>query len=61
MSAIFSQQLLQFYKELSPPGKLPPGVNILYPQQDAAVMCLLEQFLASFYDDNNQRRLINGL
>jgi len=61
MSAIFSQQLLQFYKELSPPGKLPTGVNILYPQQDAAVMCLLEQFLASFYDDNNQRRLMLGI
>jgi len=61
MSAIFSKQLLQFYKELSPPGKLPTGVNILYPQQDAAVMCLLEQFLTVFYHDTNQRRLMLGI
>jgi hypothetical protein len=61
MSALFSQQLLQFYKELRPPVKLPPGVNVLYPQQDAAVICLLEQFLKAFYYDSKQRRLMLGI
>lgn len=61
MSALFSQQLLKFYKGLKPPAKLPAGVTVLYPQQDEAVMCLLEQFLTTFYNDNKQRRLMLGI
>jgi Domain of unknown function (DUF4918) len=61
MPEIFAEQLLKFYKELDPPKKLPRGVGILYPQQNAAVMNLAERFLLTFYNDNNSRRLMLGI
>ena len=61
MSPSFNQQLLQFYNQLKPPVKLPREVEILYPQQQATVMKLVEQFLLKFYNDHNQRRLMLGI
>jgi hypothetical protein len=57
----FADQLLQFYKQLQPPAKLPRDIEILYPQQNAEVMNLVEQFLLAFYNDNNPRRLMLGI
>ena len=61
MQVKFAYQLLQFYKQLQPPAKLPRGVQILYPQQNTEVMKLVEQFLLKFYNDNNSRRLMLGI
>jgi Domain of unknown function (DUF4918) len=61
MQTTFADQLLQFYKQLQPPAKLPRGVGILYPQQDGEVMKLVEQFLQAFYNDSNSRRLMLGI
>jgi Domain of unknown function (DUF4918) len=61
MQTTFADQLLQFYKQLQPPAKLPGSIGILYPQQNAEVMDLVEQFLKSFYNDSNSRRLMLGI
>lgn len=61
MPEIFASQLLQFYKNLQPPVKLPKGVGILYPHQSAEVMKLVEQFLTAFYTDDHSRRLMLGI
>ena len=61
MPAKFAPQLLQFYKQLQPPVRLPTGVTVLYPQQNAAVINILEQFLMTFYNDSRSRRLMLGI
>jgi hypothetical protein len=54
-------QLLQFYQQLQPPVKLPQGVEVLYPQQNAAVLSIVEKFLVTFYNDSRSRRLMLGI
>jgi len=61
MLTVFARQLLQFYEQLQPPARLPRNVEILYPQQNADVMVLVEDFLTTFYQDNHPRRLMLGI
>ena len=58
---IWAEHLLSFYKELQPPEKLPGGIEWLYPQKDAAVMKVVEQFLNQYYNDSNPRKLLLGI
>jgi hypothetical protein len=57
----FAAQLLQFYQQLQPPVKLPQGVEVLYPQQNASVLNIVEKFLVRFYNDSRSRRLMLGI
>jgi Domain of unknown function (DUF4918) len=61
MDTKLAYQLLHFYQQLQPPGKLPAGIKILYPQQSPEVMKVVQQFLSAFYNDTHSRRLILGI
>ncbi len=56
-----STQILEFYKSLQPPTKLPRGIKILFPQQHTQILSLVEIVLNKYYNDNHQRRLIFGI
>jgi hypothetical protein len=58
---MFSQKIYRFYQSLVPPPALPPGVDVLYPQQDPEVMKLVKIFLEKYYTDNDPRTLILGI
>jgi hypothetical protein len=53
--------LIQFYQSLVPPGKLPVGIKILFPQKNREVMKLVKIFFNKYYDDNNSRQLLFGI
>jgi hypothetical protein len=57
----WAEHLLNLYSNLKPPKKLPNDIEWLYPQKDAAVMSLFEQFLHKYYDDDNPRRIFLGI
>lgn len=58
---IFADKLVNFYKQLQPPDKLPKGVEVLYPQKDPKVMKVVKKFCQKYYNDNSNRRLILGI
>ena len=51
----WAEHLLNLYGNLKPPKKLPDDIELLYPQKDAAVMEIFEQFLRKYYNDNKPR------
>jgi hypothetical protein len=55
------EHLLNLYGNLKPPKKLPDDIEWLYPQKDAAVMGIFEQFLRRYYNDNKPRRILLGI
>jgi hypothetical protein len=57
---MLSVQLINFYRQLSPPA-LPKGFGILHPQPSPAVIHVVEQFFHKYYHDNRQRRLLLGI
>jgi hypothetical protein len=61
MAGDFASKLYQFYKDLTPPDKLPRGVQILFPQAHDEVMKLVSLFLKKYYSDNRPRRLMLGI
>jgi hypothetical protein len=57
----WDEQLISFYSNLKPPGKLPGNVEWLYPQKDPEVMTIVAAFLHKYYHDNNKRKLMLGI
>jgi hypothetical protein len=57
----FSDQIISFYRSLHPPKKLPPGFDLLYPQQSEAVMEVVTLFFQKYYNDETERELIFGI
>lgn len=55
-----AQQLIQFYKQLSPPP-VPRGFHVMHPQPNQEVMQVVKHFFEKFYSDNNPRRLLLGI
>lgn len=60
-SKTWNEHLLEFYKELQPPQKLPNDIKWLYPQKEAVVMEIIKQFLLKYYNDTKQRRILLGI
>lgn len=58
---LFSDDIIHFYKTIKPPGDLPKGTEVLYPQQQKEVIAIVEQFYKKFYSDKNKRTLIFGI
>jgi hypothetical protein len=56
-----ADQILSFYKSLSFPAQLPPGVTVLNPFQNPEVVELCEKFYHQYYNDTNLRRIILGI
>jgi hypothetical protein len=57
----WAEQLLSFYSNFNPPKKLPNDIEWLYPQKNASVLKILEQFLHKYYNDNLPRRILLGI
>lgn len=55
------RSIIEFYKSLSAPKNLPPGVEVLHPQEGADVQQVVEEFYTRYYSDNNPRRLLIGI
>lgn len=53
-------RIIAFYKSLKPPP-LPGGIEVLFPQQKAEVMGIVEKFFSKFYNDDYPRQLIFGI
>ncbi len=58
---VLSEQIIRFYKTLNPPASLPPGVKILFPQQNPEVLQVVKSFFKKFYTDDHPRHLIFGI
>ena len=61
MKATLSDKLLDFYKNLSPPSRLPKGVEILFPQKDKLVVRTMKMFFNKYFNDQKPRRLLFGI
>ncbi len=61
MSNTLAHQILSFYKSLSLPIRLPEGVEVMNPYQDAVAFDLCEKFYNKFYNDAQPRRMILGI
>jgi hypothetical protein len=57
----FADQVLAFYKKLEIKEKLPKGVEILNPYQDASAFKLCAQFYKKYYNDTGTRIIIIGI
>ena len=57
---MLSEQLIRFYKNLSPPA-IPKGFGLLHPQPSSEVMEVVTQFFNKFYADNKSRKLMLGI
>lgn len=55
------KKIIQFYRRLQPPPRLPKKVEILLPYKDEQVMRVVEGFFYRFYNDNQPRHLIFGI
>lgn len=58
---MFADNVINFYKQITPPGKLPKGIEVLYPQQQKEVIKIIRQFYKKYYSDNSKRTLIFGI
>jgi hypothetical protein len=56
-----ADKLFAYYQNLRPPQRLPAGVEVLFPQKEAAVMKIIKQFCYKFFHDNRKRRLMLGI
>jgi hypothetical protein len=57
----WAQHILSIYKNLQPPKKLPNNIEWLYPQQNAVVLKIIEEFCTKFFDDQKERTLLIGI
>ena len=57
----WAAHLFDLYSNLKPPEQLPNGIEWLYPQKDAKVMKIFEQFLLKYYRDDHPRRILLGI
>jgi hypothetical protein len=57
----WADHLVSFYSNLKPPKQLPADIEWLYPQKNAMVMKIVEEFLTRYYNDTNCRRILLGI
>lgn len=55
-----AEKIIDFYRSLNPPH-LPPGIEVLFPQQKMEVLSLVETFFYKYFDDDASRHLIFGI
>ena len=61
MPSTLATDLIKFYKNLQPPGKLPERVEVLFPQQKKEVMKIVTIFLNKYFSDSKLRRFMMGI
>jgi hypothetical protein len=57
----WSRHILQFYGSILPPRSLPPGVEVLFPYQQPAVVQAMRQFYEKYYADSHPRYALIGI
>ncbi len=57
----FSDQVLKYYKDLSPKWKLPQGIELIYPFSNEGVWDMMSQFYNRFYGDEEERCILFGI
>jgi len=58
---LHADNIINFYKTIRRPSKLPKGIGVLYPQQQNEVIATVEEFYKKYYSDNNPRTLLFGI
>jgi Domain of unknown function (DUF4918) len=59
---MFSNAVIQFFRELEYKGSLPDGISIMNPFRDNnEILPVISRFYNKFYNDNNPRYLIMGI
>jgi hypothetical protein len=59
--ATWADDILCFYKSLSPPSNLPDDITWLLPQKNEEVQFLQQQYYKKYYNNNFKRTLILGI
>lgn len=59
--ATWANNILHFYKNLSPPLNLPDDITWLLPQKNKEVQSLQQQYYKNYYNNNSARTLILGI
>src|SRR3954468_22167403 len=57
----WAEHLINLYKNLEPPAKLPHGIEWLYPQKDPVRFQIVEEFFHKFYSDTKERKIFLGI
>jgi hypothetical protein len=57
----FAAKAIEFFEQLKPPGRLPPGVQSLYPYKDPAVQAVIRAFFNRYYADEKDRICLIGI
>ena len=57
----FADKLLAFHKDLKPYKKLPKGVEVLFPYDNAETWAVMTAFFKKYFDDEQQRTVIFGI
>lgn len=55
-----SEAILKFYKSLHAP-RMPKGIAVMNPYQDASIFPLVQAFYEKYYNDNKTRTLMLGI
>ncbi|WP_422358560.1 uracil-DNA glycosylase family protein [Reichenbachiella sp.] len=58
---LVSDRILEFYKSLAPPNKLPKKVETMNPYQSEDGWETTTRFYQKYYSDNNPRRMLFGI
>jgi hypothetical protein len=58
---MWDSQLIRFHQNLNLSAKLPRGVDVLNPYQDAYTLSLCKIFFKKYYHDQKPRRLLLGI
>jgi hypothetical protein len=57
----FAQSILQYYKQLATPAKLPADIETMNPYQDEQAFELTRQFYEKYYSDSKKRIICFGI
>jgi len=58
---MFSEKLIEYYTQLTPPSRLPKGIEVLFPQKDPQVIEIVKKFFKKYFSDNEPRHLMFGI
>lgn len=57
----YSEKLIRYHLSLHPPGNLPNGIEVLFPQRDPKVAQIVNAFYKRYFHDNHKRSLMLGI
>lgn len=56
-----SESILNFYRNLTPPPRIPKGILVLNPYHDAYIQGICQAFYEKYYSDTQPRTLMLGI